>query len=839
MADEFGGEPIESAEPQAQTDQFGGVPVSAAQGKPDQFGGLPVEQPEPEGPLKTFAREALRSVASLPPTLAGAGLGAAVGTELMPGIGTIGGSLAGAVGGSILGNKFIDWALEKAGLREGTGFLSKAAEEAGQQENPISALGGSLAAAPVGFGAKLPATMSAGQRLFTRGAGVATMGGLDIGQQYVEKGQVDLGEALASAVAGGVFAKPRAVTQRFIAAGERVGKPIGGLFRIGDGEVPPGATPPPTSAPGEERPEIPTESNATDSVPPHISRGTAEVKPPPGAGGETEPKANPTIGNPDSAGIAGKEASPSSTDEKGRRYEKDNVLAERQANTKTISTGLIPDDVLAAVKPEREAAPPPAAPEPERPPNAPLFSPEQQAAAQAAPAETIHAPEPITHPAAQRAIEAARARRASGAAPKPEETKPATQLEPGGKNAELAKQTPKPDEATLERMADEILKRHEDAGGIIPEDREAAKQRVKEAISKPPEVDETRAAELMAERDRLQKELEASDVTGAVTKEPLQFVQKTLDALAKKGTPEAKTLAESIRSMPHEQQAGAAARASGMLASRTGKVPGELKNQRFRNPDVVPKVGNVTFKSKSAAAKATQALQAAETAMAIHAPPENETASQLQRRMREVVAKAAELNGGKSPYESYKPRVKPAELMFVRHAEQIAKRKGVLREGTALHQQAIADEKLIRGTPEDVEAYRANRRGEADIAKSRRSGEEAVAGAEAEQAKQNHTPEAQDALHEDFQKVGENIRKYADAGEVYTKEQRGTEERSVAKPEDVAAFKAKRAGKVATHEDVKTRISRPTLHAVQKAVKDAPEVQKEKTPEEKYEGSCT
>lgn len=820
MADEFGGAPIEE---EGQTDQFGGVPVEAA-GKTDQFGGVPVEEKEPEPWYKTAGREALRALATAPPTLAGAGLGAAALSELGP-IGTVVGGLGGGIAGSIGGNKFVDWALEKAGLRQDpNSFFSEQQEQAGREANPKSALVGSLAVAPA-IGSAAGATVA--QRLLGGAAGA----GLSAGQDIVEGRDVDLGSALANAVAFGTFANMRPMAGRFVAAGERVGKPVGDLFRKGGTteEVPPGATQPETHAPGQEAAEVPTSTFNTDTaVPPRTTRGASESPPPPDAGGQTEPKANPTVGNPDSAGVAGKEASPSSTDLKGREYTPDRILADRQSTTKTITTGDIPDDVMLAIRPKEETPPPPA---PERPPNAPVFSEEERARAQA------------------------------GAAPKPEETKPVTKLEPGGTNPELAKRAPltapedvtgsikEPVKATpeeLERLADELLKRHEGSGGLVPGDREVAKQRLKEVISKAPEGDQARVSELMAERERLQKELStpAEPVTAAV-KEPLQFVKKTLDALAKKGTPEAVKLAEGIRGLPHEQQTAAAAKAAAMLASRTGKVPtADLKNQRFRNAETVPtlEVGGkkVSFKSKSDAARATQALQAMRTAMDEHPPVEGENRVQMNARLRQAAARAKELNGGKSPADTYKPREKPAEWLWTRHAERGSKGVSLSEKKAA---SLAADEKLLRGSPEDVEAYRANRRGEADIAKSRRSGDEAIAGAEAEQAQKGdvslHTPEAQDKLQEDFQTVGANIRKYADAGDVYTREQRSKDERSVAKPEDVAAFKAEKTKKAATYEDVKTRISRPTLHAVNKAVKDAPAPPKEPTPAEKYPGPCT
>ncbi len=806
-------------------------------------------KPPEEGPLTTFAREAARSVATLPPTIAGGALGGAALSTFGP-IGTIGGTLGGAVAGSIAGNKFIDWVLNQLGVREGTGFLSKQAEQAGQEANPKSALLGSLAAAPVGFGAKLPAAMSAGEKLLTRGIGAAGMGGLDIGQQLVEKGDVDLSEALASFVAGGLWSNPRPLTKRFSAVGERVGRPLGDMLKreptagaprdtaTGMGE----ATPMPDQSgiqmpdqSGQPLVEAPKKAwegehnQAVDSVEQNVAREQAQAKTPAVDAEETTPEARPDKGNPQSAPVAGEDASPSADPgSKGRKYTPQRILDERQANKESVITGLVPQEVIDAFRANEknsmpaEGAKPSITPAEQPRPNAPVFTPEQQAAAKPTPGEKIYAPEPVTHPASIRALERIRARQAGAGH----------------------------DPATLEKLVDQILARGEEAGHIPPDSKEAARERIKEIISKPPQD-----AEMLAERDRLIAENERltkaqEPVTAAVKSEPLPFVQKTLKALEARGHPQAIALADGIRNLPHDQQVAAASKAAAMMASRTGKVPTqELKNQRFRNPETVPTITvggkEVSFKSKSAAARATQALQAMDTAMKEHPPVEGETASQLQDRMRKVIEQARVLNKGELPTKSYRPNEKPAEWLFARHAEKIANRKGLLREGFDAHTQAIADEKLIRGSPEDVEAYRANRRGEADIAKSRRSGEEAIAGAEAEKAAKgevsdtsNHTPEAQAALHDEVRKVSDNIVKYADTK--YS--QFEPEERSVATGKDVAEFRKGQEQKPSkVQKEVEAHISKPTLSLIKKVVehKDMPKIEPPVDPDTKYPGSCT
>lgn len=84
-----------------------------------------------------------------------------------------------------------------------------------------------------------------------------------------------------------------------------------------------------------------------------------------------------------------------------------------------------------------------------------------------------------------------------------------------------------------------------------------------------------------------------------------------------------------------------------------------------------------------------------------------------------------------APEPTYKPAHKPAEWMLAREAKQ------VLSKPTPARIKKFKEaERMLRGAPEDVNNYRGGKRVEADIANSKRSGDEAIAGAEAKNVDQ-------------------------------------------------------------------------------------------------------
>jgi hypothetical protein len=801
---------------------------------PDEQHAAPA-QGEPESPLTTFARSAARSVASLPPTVAGASLAGMATAEFGPVV-AIPAAFGGAVAGSIGGNKLIDWALDHFGLREGSGPLSAQAEQQGNEANPTANLLGSLVAAPVGFGSRLPAAMSAGAQLVQRGVGAAGMGGLDVGQQLLEKGpeNFDWKEAIANAAAGGVFANPRSVTAKFSAAGERIGKPIGDLFKssspetpaaqqAADAQTPPGATPPADPGQGTERADVPTDqTNVDTSTPPLVAQGASELRPPPDAAQKTSPTDSPNIGNPDSAPVGGKDASPLSTDDAGRKYLNERDLADRQASAQSLDTGPIPQDFLAALQPSLDRN--------------------------------------------SMAADVSRAKQAETAAPKPNE--PVFDEATRARAAQTGQEPPTGsvngahDPAEVRKTAEAVLQRAEQGGYPVDPDREAAIKRVSDHITQtaPPEP---QIEQLMRQKADLERQLKGSD-TAAVTNEP-KVVQNAVAALHAVGKPE---LATGLLKLPIDEKIQWAARYMAAKTNRTGAMPETLANPRLRKAEHVAtaEVGGkqVSFRSKAASAKATQALKAMKTAMDNHPPVEGETTQQMRERYSAAVAEATKLNGGNNPTDrkvGYSPQVKPAEWLWMKHAQEGA--KSTMQQYGKRLQNMVADEKLLRGGPEDVEAYRANRRGDADIAKSRRSGDEAVQKA-SEKASltgpiedmSNHTPEAQDRMHEELGKVADNIVKYADSlhAEADTEnakrdnatraqklkyDQMSEEERSVASDKDVAAYRKGQSEKAGTPV-VETKLSKPTLSLIKKIVAD-PKMPKVETPdlEKKYPEPCT
>lgn len=115
-------------------------------------------------------------------------------------------------------------------------------------------------------------------------------------------------------------------------------------------------------------------------------------------------------------------------------------------------------------------------------------------------------------------------------------------------------------------------------------------------------------------------------------------------------------------------------------------------------------------------------------------PIEDETREATHRRLEDAMAAV----GGAT---RYKPRVPPAEWMWAKRADRYMKGKMSEKERGKF----LQDENKLRGAPEDVENYRGGNRIEADIARSKRSGDEAVANAEAKQ----HLPgvnDTEDAL---------------------------------------------------------------------------------------------
>jgi len=216
-----------------------------------------------------------------------------------------------------------------------------------------------------------------------------------------------------------------------------------------------------------------------------------------------------------------------------------------------------------------------------------------------------------------------------------------------------------------------------------------------------------------------------------------KVVTATVKALRESANPEHAKIADAIEALPPEQRVVRAAQANAMLNSRTGSIPEAPKSLRIRPKAPTLKVGDTEVSGRTLAdvAKKKASLDAVTSAYEKHPPVEGETREQLVTRLQDAMIHAEKTLGG-DPL-AYKPQVKPKEWMWLRDARKFV-------TGSKTQAQAdkfITNEKLLRsGNPEDVALVRGTNRIEADIANSRRSGDEAIADAENKQAARFDVP---------------------------------------------------------------------------------------------------
>lgn len=188
-------------------------------------------------------------------------------------------------------------------------------------------------------------------------------------------------------------------------------------------------------------------------------------------------------------------------------------------------------------------------------------------------------------------------------------------------------------------------------------------------------------------------------------------------------------LADKLQALPKEQQPVEAARLSQYLVSKTGKLPETMKNVRIRTAAVeVPGADGVTARSKGDAEKKGNALKAVDDLFEAHAPKENETAAETVARAQAGVQKAQVLD--KYPFTM---AVKQAPALWVRAAKQLGK-----KPSPAKINEFLATEKALRSGDKDaVTEVRSGQRTDADIGRSKRSGDDAVNNAEAKRAEES------------------------------------------------------------------------------------------------------
>lgn len=163
----------------------------------------------PGAVVRSAARSAIPTLAGAVGGIAGAAAGGALGN--LPG--AIAGGLAAAGGASWLAQQGQDWVLDKLGLREGSGFLSRSQEQADVQQHPYASEGGDLMDAMLAFG-----TGGGEAQLGERAISAGIMGASEGGQEYATEGKVDPLKVGMSAVAGAALPRPRAWTDPVSAA---------------------------------------------------------------------------------------------------------------------------------------------------------------------------------------------------------------------------------------------------------------------------------------------------------------------------------------------------------------------------------------------------------------------------------------------------------------------------------------------------------------------------------------------------------------------------------------------------------------------------------------------
>jgi hypothetical protein len=700
--------------------------------------------------VRSAARGAITTVASLPEI----GAGAAIGTATMgPGIGTAVGALGGAIVGGYLTNDALNSILQVLGLRKGTGFASEAQEQADITQHPYLSTAGSVAGGGAAFGTG-PATA------LQRVTGASIFAGLEGGQELVNSGEFDPGKLAIAAAGGALMTQPRGYAERLMKRGANIFSKVEGPGR--------------PDIKGTPESEAAKDEATVDASPPHTTaRGTAMELPPPSV------KPEPT----EHAGVRS-----------ARVYSKENA----KEGLATGTFGDIAPELSAALE---QHARPGMKPEPaeelplenavnrealQTPISDKLPSLEAQHAQDIAPAVDANAQaealqnvktkvtadqtaEPLT--AEQAAVPeraAAPAKAISYETPAPGREYP--HVDPELRGILIKRQVPSPNMVASNRAATQVLidprvppsidvngKTLDPAQALAV--REIARRRVldllsmnqgKEGIPDMPfatQLEAAKEAGLHAEKlwleqrgyhperyreilDGLKANAPAVEAPVTATVKQPKFVRRTVEALRAKGMEEA---AAAIEKLPVERQIAEASRAAGLLNSRTGQVPAQpLKTPRLTpNGFEIDDLG-VTTKTKAEAARKTVAIEAAEKVYNDHPPVEGETKDALRARLLKAITAANTANGGKDPITTYKPADPPKYWHWLREAQRLAKGKMT----DAQINKFKANEALLRGGEEDIQAYKANRKGEGEIAMSRRSGEAAIAGAEAEKARQ-------------------------------------------------------------------------------------------------------
>jgi len=632
-------------------------------------------QVEAESAPDTFWREARHSIIPALGSLPAMGAGAAGGAT----IGALGGPFAPVtvpVGGIVGG----------AAGALGGGYIISSLQEwalkklglddseqraANEEAHPYAGFAGQLAPNVIAFS---PGKLT--EKISTRLLGGALMGGLEAGQELAHTGEVDPYKAAGAAAFGAVFAKPTRVGRAGMAMGERFVPGASQDVPV-QSRVPgrPDLVDPPPDAAAQGR-------EATTSQP--AKTGLADEPVPP-------PQELDTVGNP--------HTEPARS---AREYPKDNEPVALTPEEPAIRPRDMGDDVRLALNPDEYP----------------------QAAGQGIETGQPSVPRARITPR-QRLNPDEYPQEAPGARARAREQalEPAQELVQEEVRPQVPKDEliPAPDQPPIKTGLEEVAQARGqsiDPAQFADAAREHARVTGTDApvtaavtrLTRPKVVDRAIERARAEGHDKIAKALEMVEPT-----EAMQVATKYLRAVENQGG-----------TIKNTGQAGKPADYA------TARIPSKAAT--------VEELG-VTARSKADAERKGGAIRALRQAFEEFPPTHGDNTNRvptskaeiaaLKERLTKALAKATGSYGGKDPL-SYRPRVRPAEWLWARAAKRLIEGRMTPKQ---INEFVALEKQLRSGNPEDVANVRATGRIEGDIARSRRSGEEAVLSAETEQAR--------------------------------------------------------------------------------------------------------
>jgi hypothetical protein len=710
------------------------------------------QRPAPEGVAGTFLRSAAKNAVPAVGALAGAEAagpaGAAIGTALAGPVGTlvggVGGALVGAFGGGYIVQRAQQAVLDKLGIG------STAQDTSNEEANPWASFAGGLAPAVATMGTS---AAPAAARAF----GAAIFGGQEAAQEYGQEGKVDPLKVAVAAGVGAVFNRPRAAFDPITGAARGVGEAVA------------------SRVPGRPdlKPDAQVEKDTVDQAndQPIVAKGVATEQPPVkedvslGRAPDNKPVRSGRVYEKDNAPSGNVvETAPTERGVNTDQMTPDQVAALQSANGEQaapVSTGLDklrPSQAEGAAQPAPQAEQPQAAPVPETAPAAQYPHPQIDGLVvdrtRSVPGG-VGSDKAISRVFVDKNVPPS----IDVAGQKLDPAVPMAVREVAFRNAlKHAMSVPEGQRiptATIRNAAMEVGQDEEKhwitAHGL---DYDAYQQALYgKKPSEPVPVQEQPAAEVPAERapeqavpqagpeqavstpvpvegDASAKDAPnsdtssglgklagtAPDVTATVTRP--KVVDEALSQLQAKGMQKAH---DAISSAPPEKQALLARKALELLSNRTGAVKAEGDYAVARVPSKPAEVEgmNVTARSKADAERKGTAYAAAKSAFDAFAPTDEVVPTSkaqkaaLRDRLQAAIDHAKEQNGGASPVDAYKPRVKPKEWQWLNMAQKLVNGRMTQKQITEF----VTNEKLLRsGNSSDADMVRQGNRIEADVA---------------------------------------------------------------------------------------------------------------------------